>query len=50
MDRYAGVAGKVEEGLEQTGAAGDASTTDILTGYSKVLGKSIWFLEAHLQG
>ncbi|MBX5088319.1 DNA starvation/stationary phase protection protein Dps [Rhizobium lentis] len=49
-ERYGLVARKVREAVDQTGAAGDANTSDILTGYSKMLDKCLWFMEAHLQG
>jgi len=50
VDSYGAVADKVMEGVAQSGSAGDANTADILTGYSKVLDKSLWLLESHLEG
>jgi starvation-inducible DNA-binding protein len=46
LDRYAAVAKAVREGIDQTDAAGDADTADILTGVSKNLDKAVWMMEA----
>jgi starvation-inducible DNA-binding protein len=49
-ERYGTVANAVRAGIDTTDEAGDADTADILTGFSRALDKSLWFLEAHLQG
>ncbi|MFZ0693376.1 MAG: DNA starvation/stationary phase protection protein Dps [Alphaproteobacteria bacterium] len=49
IDRYAKVAKSVRAGIDETSAAGDADTADILTTYSRALDKALWFLEAHTQ-
>ena len=46
--RYAALAKTVREGIDETDAAGDADTADLLTGYSRTLDKALWMLEAHL--
>ena len=48
VERYAALAASTRAGIEQADAAGDASTADLLTGVSRDLDKSLWFLEAHL--
>lgn len=48
IERYGTVANTVRAGIDVTGEAGDADTADILTGFSRALDKSLWFLEAHL--
>ena len=47
IDRYATVSDSVRNGIDEVANAGDANTSDILTGYSRVLEKSLWLLEAH---
>ncbi len=48
-DRYA-VAGKeARAGIAQADEHGDADTADLLTGVSRFLDKSLYFLESHLQ-
>lgn len=49
IERYGAVANAVRAGIDTTSEAGDADTADILTGFSRALDKSLWFLEAHLQ-
>jgi starvation-inducible DNA-binding protein len=49
VDRYGQLANAVRAGIDATSEAGDADTADILTGFSRALDKSLWFLEAHLQ-
>jgi len=48
VTRFADAATNVRKGVEQTSEAGDADTADILTGYSRMLDKAVWFLESHL--
>ena len=49
IDRYATAAAAARKGIDEADSAGDADTVDILTGYSRALDKSLWFLEAHIQ-
>ena len=49
IDRYAVAAGAARKSIDEAADAGDADTADILTGYSRSLDKSLWFLEAHIQ-
>ncbi len=49
-DRYAALAKHVRTAIDQTAEWGDAGTSDLLTGLVRELDKSLWFLEAHLQG
>ncbi|MBR0674170.1 DNA starvation/stationary phase protection protein Dps [Neoroseomonas soli] len=46
--RYAALAKEVRAGIAATGDAGDADTSDLLTGFSRTLDKGLWMLEAHL--
>jgi starvation-inducible DNA-binding protein len=48
--RYASVAATTRAGIEASQDAGDLGTSDLLTEVSRGLDKSLWFLEAHLQG
>lgn len=48
VERYAQVATAAREGIDQTDEAGDPDSADILTGFSRTLDKSLWFLESHL--
>jgi starvation-inducible DNA-binding protein len=48
-ERYGTLANAVRARIDATDEAGDADTADILTGFSRALDKSLWFLEAHLQ-
>jgi starvation-inducible DNA-binding protein len=50
VERYAALAATTRRAVEATTAAGDAGTADLFTGISRELDKSLWFLEAHLQG
>lgn len=47
IDRYGHVANAFSAGIRHADEAGDANTTDLLTGISRLLDKSLWFLEAH---
>lgn len=47
-DRTAAVAKSVRRSIDEAGEMGDADAADILTGLSRQLDKTLWFLEAHL--
>jgi len=47
-DRYGKAATSVRAGIETADEAGDADSADILTAYSRILDKYLWFIEAHL--
>jgi starvation-inducible DNA-binding protein len=47
-DRYATLGSLVRNGIETSATQGDADTSDLLTGLSRLLDKRLWFLEAHL--
>ncbi len=49
IDRYAALAASTREAIESSAKLGDADTSDLFTGISRGLDKSLWFLEAHLQ-
>jgi len=49
-ERYAQLAASTRKAIETTGGLGDAGTSDLFTGISRGLDKSLWLLEAHLQG
>jgi starvation-inducible DNA-binding protein len=46
LDRYTAVAKTVRDGIDQTDAAGDADTADLLTNVSQNLDKAVWMMEA----
>ena len=46
---YAVCAKSVRARVDATAAAGDADTADLLTGASRALDKSLWFIEAHMR-
>jgi starvation-inducible DNA-binding protein len=50
VERYAVVAASTRKAIETSASLGDAGTSDLFTGISRGLDKSLWFLEAHLQG
>ncbi|MDR2862685.1 MAG: DNA starvation/stationary phase protection protein Dps [Puniceicoccales bacterium] len=48
LAEHVAVAAKsVRAAIDTSGAAGDADTADLLTGVSRSLDKTLWFLEAH---
>jgi starvation-inducible DNA-binding protein len=48
--RYADLAKTSREAIDQADELGDKDTADLFTQVSRELDKSLWFLEAHLQG
>ncbi|MCU4180070.1 DNA starvation/stationary phase protection protein Dps [Bosea sp. BH3] len=48
IERYADAGNKVREAIDACDEAGDAGSADILTGYSRALDKSLWFLQSNL--
>lgn len=48
VERYAQLAASTRTAIESSDGLGDANTADLLTGVSRDLDKSLWFLEAHL--
>ena len=49
IDRYATLAASTREAIDTSDDLGDADTADLFTGLSRIVDKSLWFLEAHLQ-
>lgn len=50
IERYADTANKVREAIDASDEAGDAGTADLLTAYSRMLDKALWFLQSNLPG
>lgn len=48
IERYAATANLVREAIDTTDEAGDAGTADLLTAYSRMLDKALWFLQSNL--
>jgi len=48
IERYAGAGNKVREAIDACDEAGDVDSADILTAYSRMLDKSLWFLQSNL--
>lgn len=49
VERYAALGSSTRKAIETAASLGDADTSDLFTGVSRGLDKSLWFLEAHLQ-
>jgi len=47
-DRFGALANAVRKDIDEVGAAGDATSADVLTQVSRGLDKALWFIEAHL--
>jgi starvation-inducible DNA-binding protein len=50
VERFAAYAASTRAGIDTADEAGDQSTADLFTEISREVDKSLWFLEAHLQG
>ncbi|MDP3410413.1 DNA starvation/stationary phase protection protein Dps [Bosea sp. (in: a-proteobacteria)] len=48
IERYADTANRVREAIDACDEAGDAGTADVLTAYSRMLDKALWFLQSNL--
>ena len=48
-DRYAAVGKAAREGIDEADEHGDKDTADLLTDVSRILDKSLWMIEAHIQ-
>lgn len=48
VERYAALAAGTRAAIDAANNLGDADTADLMTGVSRDLDKSLWFLEAHL--
>ena len=49
VQRYAELAATTRAAIDRADELGDVDTSDLFTGVSRGLDKSLWFLEAHLQ-
>jgi len=49
IERFGDVGNAVRKTIDETDEAGDADTADLLTGVSRKLDESLWFLESHIQ-
>jgi len=49
VERYAALAATTRIAIDTADKLGDVDTSDLFTGVSRDLDKSLWFLEAHLQ-
>ena len=47
-EEVASLGNTVRVQIDQSAELGDADTSDLLTGFSRMLDQSLWFLEAHL--
>ena len=50
IERYAVAANATRKGIDDSDAAGDADTADLLTAVSRDLDEALWLLEAHTAG
>jgi len=50
VERYATICQSLREAIDQAEEAKDQDTMDLIVEVSRDLDKSLWFLEAHLQG
>lgn len=48
VEHYADAGNKVRESIDACDEAGDADTADLLTAYSRMLDKSLWFIQSNI--